>query len=54
MAFEEGINMAWVIVLSLAVIIIMIGFFLFFRPSVAGGLLSNLVSALKFLTQPVV
>jgi len=54
MAFEEGVNMAWYIVLALILLIVMIGFYVFFRPSVQGGWFANLVAALKWwLTPPV-
>ena len=53
MAFEEITNMAWVIILALIILIVMIGFYVFFRPSVQGGWLSSIFSTLKwFITPP--
>ena len=52
MAFEAGINLAWILILSLAVLIVMIGFYLFFRVGVQGGWLSGIASALKWLVNP--
>jgi len=54
MAFEEGINMVFVLVLALAILIVMIGFYIYFRPSVQGGWISNLINAFKWLLTPIV
>jgi len=52
MAVEEEINMAWVIILALIILMVMIGFYLYFRPGVQGGWFSTIVEAFKWLLTP--
>lgn len=52
MAFEEGIDLALIVGIALAVIIVMISFFLFFRPHVEGGWFTSIAAALKWLALP--
>jgi len=54
MPFEEGINMVWVIIIALMILIVMIGFYIYFRPSIEGGWLTGIINAIKSLLQPVV
>ena len=52
MAFEEGVNMIWILLFALALIATMIGFYVFFRPNVEMGWLTSLVNSVKWLIIP--
>jgi len=52
MAFEEGVDMAWLIIFAVIILLVMIGFYAFFRPGIQGGWISNIVSAFKWLLNP--
>jgi hypothetical protein len=54
MAFEGGVDMIWVIIISLAVTASIIAFFVYFRPSVETGPLSYLASAVSWFLKPVI
>ncbi len=54
MAFEEGINLVWVLILALAIVAVMIMFYVHFRPQIEGGWLYALIKAIQWLLTPVV
>ena len=49
MAFEEGIGLVWYLVIGLAILAVVIGFYVLFQPSPEGGPITNLVDALTRL-----
>ncbi len=47
MAFEENVKILILIIFGIAIIAVMIGFWIFFRPQVEGGWLGFLFNALR-------
>lgn len=53
MPFEEGVTMVWVIIFALMTLIVMIGFYIYFRPSIEGGWINLIASIFKELLLPI-
>ena len=49
MAFEAGFDLAWVLIIGLAVLVVMLAFYVLLQPSVEGGFFTNLANALTQL-----
>jgi hypothetical protein len=54
MAFEGGIDLGMILIISLAVVATIIATLIFIRPSIDGGPLTYLASAVSWLLKPVV
>ena len=50
--FEVGVDMMWILIATLALILIMLGFYIFMRPGVQGGWMTSFVQTLKWLVMP--